>query len=113
MCNSQPLPRLRPDHAQRLCGNRQQSRNGQLEFHGGNAVFCTSTTTSVRRLFSLSSSTDSRFEAAERAGDLRLIAQVTGGSVMTLNIPAANVRDNQWHHLAATRLPRWRPGVLQ
>ena len=34
---------------------------------------------------------------------MRLIAQVTGGSVMTFNIPAANVRDNQWHHLAATR----------
>lgn len=64
---------------------------------------CTSTGTSTRRLFAFAGGTNNRFEISESGGALRFTRQVVGGSVTTSGITSPNVRDNAWHHLAATR----------
>lgn len=65
--------------------------------------FCTSTGSNTRRLFAFGGGANNRFEISESGGALRFTRQVVGGSITTSNITSPNVRDDAWHHLAATR----------
>ncbi len=75
---------------------------GNSDFTVETRFFCTSSGANIRRLFGFGGN-NTRFEIAESGGLLRFIRQVSGGTGTLFTITSPNVRDGQWHHLAATR----------